>query len=74
MQDLQTWTKTTPILVLAGVLVLQLFQGQFFALIKHPKKEQPVKNVIYFCLQLSSFYPWSLCTFECGNRIKFKSS
>ena len=75
MQDLQTWTKTTPILALVGVLVLQLSQGQFFFfLIKHPKKEQPVKNVICFCLQLSSFYPWSLCTFECGNPIKFKSS
>ena len=46
MQDLQTWTKTTPILALVGVLVLQLSQGQFFVLIKHPKKELPVKNVI----------------------------
>ena len=42
MQDLQT----TPILTLVGVLVLQLSQGQFFFLIKHPKKEQPGKNVI----------------------------
>ena len=32
MQDLQTWTKITPILALVGVLVLLSSQGQFFLL------------------------------------------
>ena len=49
MQDLQTM----PILALVAVLVLQLSQGQFFFLIKHPKKEKPGKNVI---LLVSNFH------------------
>ena len=54
MQDLQTWIKTTPILALVGVLVLQLSQGQFCFSYK-TSKERTACDKCYFAF-ISNFW------------------
>ena len=55
MQDLQTWTKTTPILALVGVLVLQLSQGQFFFFPYKASEERTACEKCYFAF-VSNFH------------------
>ena len=44
-----------------------------FALIKHPKKEQPVKNVILLLSPNFRHFIHRLSTFESGNPISLKA-